>query len=74
MRLFSLVFPLLLRSGIANTVYTLSEVEAQISSYQAHHIAYAAASTLPSGCQLAVSFPNPEYHLDSVNIDLSAAS
>ncbi|KAM0449678.1 hypothetical protein ACHAO4_007343 [Trichoderma viride] len=56
MRLFGLVFPLLLRSGIVNAAYTLSEVKAQISSYQAHHTAYTAAFTLSSGCQLACGF------------------
>lgn len=60
MRLFGLVFPLLLRSGIVNAAYTLSEVKAQISSYQAHHTAYTAAFTLSSGCQLAVGFPSSE--------------
>ncbi|KAM0517040.1 hypothetical protein ACHAPE_005152 [Trichoderma viride] len=55
MRLFGLVFPLLLQSGIVNA-YTLNEVEAQISSYQAHNTAYSAASGPPSGCQLACGF------------------
>lgn len=60
MRLLSLALPLLLRSGIVNAAYTLSEVEAQISSYLAHNTPYTAVSTPSLGCRLAVGFPNPE--------------
>ncbi|KAM0263967.1 hypothetical protein ACHAQJ_001002 [Trichoderma viride] len=56
MRLLNLALPLLLQLRVAHATYTLSEVEAQISSYLTHNGTYAARSTSPSGCQLACDF------------------
>jgi hypothetical protein len=55
MRLLNLTLSLLFQLRVAHAAYTLSEVEAQISSYLAHNGTYTARSTPPSGCQLAVS-------------------
>lgn len=55
MRPLSLILPLFLHLGIANATYTLSEVKAQISSYQDQNGTHTTRSAPPSGCQLAVS-------------------
>lgn len=57
MRPFRLVVLLLLQLGVANAVYTLNEVEAQIDSYLSQNDTLTTRSALQSSCALAVRNP-----------------